>query len=72
MICTTRTRKHGDPRNEPFGIPSPARIRQLAAKIRRTWSPRTRSRRAAQGFKGIESMVISALEFGATQTFCDG
>ena len=71
MICKSRPHKHGDRRNEPYGIPSPDRIRQLAAEIRSTWSPRTVARRAAQGSKGIELMVISALEFADARTFCD-
>ena len=71
MICKLRPHKHGDLRNESFGIPSPGRIRQLTAEIRSTWSPRTVARRATQGTKGIELMVISALEFADPRTFCD-
>jgi hypothetical protein len=71
MICKSRPHKHSDRRKEPFGIPSPARIRQLAAEIRSTWLPRTLARRAAQSSRGVELMVTSALEFADARTFCD-
>lgn len=65
MICQTRPRKNAaQPSNAPFGVPSPARIRHLAAKIQMNWSPRTRARRAAVGAKRVELMLVSAVAFG--------
>jgi hypothetical protein len=71
MICKSRHHKHTDRRDEPFGVPSPARIRQLTVEIRRTWSPRTLARRAAQGSRRVELMVISALEFADDRPLSD-
>lgn len=71
MICTARPNKHGDLRNSRLGVPSPDRIRHLAKEIRSTWSPGTRARRAAEGFRRVELMVLSAPEFGDARPLCD-
>ena len=39
----------------PVEAPSPQRIRQLTAAIRKTWSPQVRASRAVQGRKPVET-----------------
>jgi hypothetical protein len=47
----------------PFGVPSRDRIRHLTSEIRKSWSPRTRARRAVEGARRVELLVISAQLF---------
>ena len=58
MICTPRSNKHRNLRNELLGVPSTDRIRHLAKEIRSTWSPATRARRAAEGCRRVEVMLL--------------
>lgn len=62
MIRRTQPRKRGGFPNAPSSVPSPARIRQLAAEIRQGWSPKTYRRRAAEGAGRVELMIVSASE----------
>jgi len=71
MVCTPRPGNLGEEHTELFGVPSPDRIQQMAADIRKIWSSRTRARRAAEGLRRVELMVASAFEFGDSPTFCD-
>ncbi len=70
MICTTTTSPKAA-RDEFYGVPSADRIRQLAAEIRKTWSPKTRARRAAQGCRRVELMIFSAFELSKLDAACE-
>ncbi|REK10460.1 MAG: hypothetical protein DWQ37_16375 [Planctomycetota bacterium] len=61
MICRRKPiRQVSDARTVD---PSPERIRELTAKIRKEWSPRTHARRAAQGAVRVEIMTVAMVEF---------
>lgn len=46
---------------EELMLPSPERIKRLAAEIRQSWTPSQRARRAGQATR-VQLMVVSALD----------
>jgi hypothetical protein len=59
MVCQVQPRAEVHPSHVPVEAPSPQRIRQLTAAIRKTWSPQVRASRAVQGRKPVEIMLVS-------------
>jgi hypothetical protein len=59
MVCATRASNTLHSHFTPALPPSPERIRQLTAKIRKGWSPRTRASRAALGSTRVEVLIVS-------------
>ncbi len=48
-------------------LPSPERIKRLAAEIRDSWTPAQRARRAGQATR-VQLMVISALDLSGSSS----
>jgi hypothetical protein len=60
MIRRAETARHARVREELM-LPSPERIKRLAAEIRENWTPAQRARRAGQAMR-VQLMVVRALD----------
>ena len=60
MICKTKSRRSASAYKSVVEPPSLARIAQMTAKIRETWSEKTKSSRAGYDPSHVEIVVVSS------------
>ena len=61
MIVVTRTRRRAKRTVHIENVPSPEKIREVTAEIRKSWTPGERRRRAAYGDSRIELIKLPPL-----------